>query len=213
MSSSTSPTSPPGVSDIGQHESWLSQTRAREFSRWLMTNNYQPRVLADVGCRCGYALMIFADELPATKLLGVDILPEAAMLAQNYADETYVADMTTRLPFEDHSIDWVFCSHTLEHLHDIPAGISELARVAKYGMHIVVPLESDAKFAYYKGKTSPDGDAGMHQFHTMDPLVWLKMFDGRDLILRTLYMSLAHSDIRFTLMHAAHLVYGGNVYS
>lgn len=201
------------TTDISEHESMLSQERAAHFAKWLSGMQYTPRNLADVGCRCGFALMILADALPDTELIGVDILPEVLDRALNYCEHVVCADVTQGLPFEDKSIDWAFCSHTLEHMYDIPAAIRELARITSYGMHIVVPLESDAKFEYYKGKSSPDGDAGMHQFHTMDPFVWLDMFRGTGMILRNADMSIAHSDLRFTLMHPDKLLYGGNVYS
>lgn len=199
--------------DISVHESALSQQRATNFSRWLVGQQLPAATLADVGCRCGYALMAFGDELPDTQTYGVDILADAVERAKAFANEAFVANMCERLPFGDRSVDWVFCSHTLEHLHDIPRGVAELVRIARYGIHVVVPLESDAKFAYYKSKSSPDGDAGMHYFHTMDPLVWLEYFKSHDLVLRFLDMSVAHSDVAFTLMHADKLVYGGNVYS
>jgi len=38
------------------------------------------------------------------------------------------------LPFEDHSVDFIWCSHVLEHLTDPEVGFNELQRVAKRGI-------------------------------------------------------------------------------
>jgi SAM-dependent methyltransferase len=38
-----------------------------------------------------------------------------------------------RFPFADNAFDYVICSHVLEHVHDVPAFIAELCRVAPCG--------------------------------------------------------------------------------
>lgn len=53
-----------------------------------------------------------------------------------------------RLPYPDHSFDFVFCSHVLEHLDDPGKAIRELQRVARAG-YIEVPTRlSDVMFNF-----------------------------------------------------------------
>lgn len=46
------------------------------------------------------------------------------------------------IPLPDNSIDWGFCSHTLEHTRDISRALKEMARVINRGCAFVVPLET-----------------------------------------------------------------------
>jgi len=46
------------------------------------------------------------------------------------------------IPLPDNSIDWGFCSHTLEHTRDVDKAISEISRVVKRGCAFILPLET-----------------------------------------------------------------------
>ncbi len=64
---------------------------------------------------------------------GVDILPLEGV--------DYVCDLEKKLPFEDNSVEEIFCSHTLEHIHNFPELMAEFWRVCKPGakVRILVP--------------------------------------------------------------------------
>ena len=52
------------------------------------------------------------------------------------------------LPFIDSAFDTVVCTHTLEHVLDIERAISELRRVAKKRLIIVVPKQRPYKYTF-----------------------------------------------------------------
>lgn len=41
------------------------------------------------------------------------------------------------------SVDWGFASHTLEHVEDLAQAVSEIWRVTRRGLYVVVPIEED----------------------------------------------------------------------
>lgn len=53
-----------------------------------------------------------------------------------------IRDIEKGLPFDDNSVDEIFCSHTLEHIHDLLFVLREFYRVCKNGakITIIVPL-------------------------------------------------------------------------
>jgi len=70
------------------------------------------------------------------------------------------------VPVEDQSYDWVFSSHTLEHVKDIEAVIKEMYRVCRKGAYVIVPLQSARDAAAYIS----------HISHSDDPQWWIDKF-------------------------------------
>ena len=103
---------------------------------WL----YHDDKVADFGGNDGYAAQQFFLR-HGVKPLIVDCEPRRLEFARReYNLETlqcFIEDM----PLADKSIDWGFCSHTLEHTRDIQKALSELARVIKRGCAFVFPME------------------------------------------------------------------------
>lgn len=52
------------------------------------------------------------------------------------------------LPYADNAFDVVVCTHTLEHVQDLPRALSELRRVARRRLVIVVPKERPYRFGF-----------------------------------------------------------------
>jgi SAM-dependent methyltransferase len=52
------------------------------------------------------------------------------------------------LPFEDAAFDTVISTHTLEHVRDLPAAISELRRVARKRLIVVVPRQRPYRVSF-----------------------------------------------------------------
>jgi ubiquinone/menaquinone biosynthesis C-methylase UbiE len=96
--------------------------------------------LLDVGCGRGYWLNKLS-EITNLTLTGFDMHDSVALTTANY-----VQGRIEKLPFADKSFDIVTCHHLLEHLKDLPAAISELKRVAKKQLIIVVPCQ---RYYYY----------------------------------------------------------------
>ena len=53
-----------------------------------------------------------------------------------------VADITKLIPLSDNTVDEIRCSHTIEHVTDPLAAMTELWRVARDGCHRRVPHPS-----------------------------------------------------------------------
>lgn len=62
------------------------------------------------------------------------------------------------LPFKNKSVDYLYCSHILEHVNYPEAACKELIRVAKAGYIETPNFMKDALFAWAKG---------MHKWHTI----------------------------------------------
>jgi ubiquinone/menaquinone biosynthesis C-methylase UbiE len=52
------------------------------------------------------------------------------------------------LPFADGAFDTVICSHTLEHVRNVERAVSELRRVCRKRLIIVVPSEREYKYSF-----------------------------------------------------------------
>jgi len=75
------------------------------------------------------------DELSLAKArAGLESLPSSAGATGFIKGDAY------QLPFEDASFDVVVCSEVLEHLHDYPAVLSQIARVLKPGGRFVASV-------------------------------------------------------------------------
>lgn len=98
------------------------------------------KTMLDVGCGRGYWLDLVSDETNL-KLTGVDVLNHVEL-----KNAEYVRGDMEKLPFKDNSFDIVFTSHTVEHVRDLPAAMSELRRVAKKQVIVVTPRQ---RYYYY----------------------------------------------------------------
>ena len=183
-----------------------------EFMTQLIT--CRPDSVLDVGCSFGYTLQKLAELLPDARLAGVDMEQDKLDLAHKFsptAFETYCAQAHD-MPFEDDEFEWVYCAHTLEHCHDIPATITELLRVTRAMLFIVVPLEGDRKFKELREHELTTGNPGshMHQFNTVDPFVWMEFFRRKD-VLPIYYNFTGHSDMIFAMLKQTNvkIAYGG----
>lgn len=90
--------------------------------------------LLDVGCGGGFFLELANKK--GFKTTGCDIIP-----GKSFEHSNYFTASVEKLPFEDNSFDIVTCSHTLEHVVNFDKAVSELRRVAKYKLCVVVPCQ------------------------------------------------------------------------
>ncbi len=67
---------------------------------------------------------------------------------KRFPDLTYVESNIEHMPFKDSAFDTVVCTHTLEHVRDLPAAIKELRRVCKKRLMIVVPKQRPYKYTF-----------------------------------------------------------------
>ena len=105
----------------------------------MLLANIQGHSVLDVACGSGW----FSRQLMQRGFLvtGADILPpENALTDDNPHFQT--ADIT-RLPFPDKSFDTVICAHTLEHVRDIQKALSEIRRVCRKRLIVVLPCQRE----------------------------------------------------------------------
>ena len=94
------------------------------------------KTLLDVGCGRGYFLMRVREARPELELTGCDVVDKLS-----YPGISLIQGSAEHLPFPDKSFDVVTCSHTLEHILQPSRAVSELKRVAKKVLFVVVPCQ------------------------------------------------------------------------
>lgn len=101
--------------------------------------------VVDIGCGRGYLVRKIAAQ-NGIPVVGVDIsIPDIQDKSDNIL---FVRHNIEDLPFEDYSFDTVICTHTIEHLLDPLKTISEMRRVARKKIIIVVPRQREYKFTF-----------------------------------------------------------------
>jgi SAM-dependent methyltransferase/uncharacterized protein YbaR (Trm112 family) len=97
-----------------------------------------PSTVVDVGANDGHAYTEFGIG-EGTEFIGIDV---SRLLLETFLDR--VADQTALqadglcLPLRDDSVDFLFCTETLEHIADPDAAIGEFVRVLKPGGRFMV---------------------------------------------------------------------------
>ncbi|NTW42039.1 MAG: methyltransferase domain-containing protein [Cellulomonadaceae bacterium] len=131
----------------GHHESVLRAHRARtaESSAAYLLPSLRPGMrLLDVGCGPGSITADLARHVAPGEVVGVDTSAAVLPLAQAYADEAGVDNVTfrqadaTALPFDDDSFDVVHAHQVLQHLQDPVAALREMRRVTRPGGLVAV---------------------------------------------------------------------------
>ena len=60
----------------------------------------------------------------------------------------YIRGSITKLPFKDNEFDTVICTHALEHIKDEVVALSEIRRVCRKKLLIVLPKQREYKYTY-----------------------------------------------------------------
>lgn len=77
---------------------------------------------------------------------GADIVQPAN--ASESTNPLFLTAEITNIPFADNTFDTVVCTHTLEHIRDIPKALSEVRRVCKKRLIIVVPCQREYRYSF-----------------------------------------------------------------
>jgi ubiquinone/menaquinone biosynthesis C-methylase UbiE len=103
-----------------------------------------PTVL-EVGCGRGYlAGRLAAQGLTVT---ACDIALSDEVVAR-HPDVTFEPGNIESLHYPDDSFDAVVCTHTLEHVQDLPKAIAELRRIARRQLIVVVPRQRPYRYNF-----------------------------------------------------------------
>jgi len=98
----------------------------------------------EVGCGHGYLSGILARNHPVT---ATDMQVRASV-RQAYPNVTFTEARMEQIPFADASFDTVICTHTLEHAPYFMQSTSELRRVARKRLIIVVPRQRPYRYTF-----------------------------------------------------------------
>ena len=102
--------------------------------------------VCDVGCGTGSLLTHMRAAHPdLRRLVGVDFVVDDAA---DIKGVEYVAAKIESLPFADGEFDTVVCTHVIEHVLDYKQAITELRRIAKKRLIIVVPREREYRYTF-----------------------------------------------------------------
>ena len=124
-----------------------------EFLEQALRPKPGKRIL-DVGCGVGSAEISLARlQVSQIRLFGVDVLLERVREARDRirginARAGFAAADGSLLPFVDGAFDCTFCVAVLQHLRDVPAALSEFARVTRPGGRIIA-VEPDNAARYW----------------------------------------------------------------
>lgn len=102
--------------------------------------------ICDVGCGTGVLLKRIRTARDGRgKYTGVDFVVNDAAGIDGI---DYIAAKIEHLPFCDNEFDTVICTHVIEHLLDYRTAISELRRIARKRLIIVVPREREYRYTF-----------------------------------------------------------------
>jgi SAM-dependent methyltransferase len=94
--------------------------------------------LLDLGCGDGGWTMTVARHVGAADVRGVEFVEDFAEEACRVGVEAVVADLSSRLPYDDGSIDVIHSNQVIEHLPRTDNFLSEISRVLTPGGYAVV---------------------------------------------------------------------------
>lgn len=112
-------------------------TNIQFFGKWI-----HGRVL-DAGCNGGGFLQALKNGGYNGEIIGVDICKVALKEATHRGLEVYWGNIEKRIPFPNRYFDTVVCGHTLEHLRKPKKAFSELKRVCRGSIIILIPLQGE----------------------------------------------------------------------
>lgn len=97
----------------------------------------------DIACGSGW----LSNELAKRgfRVTGADILPPKNDGREN---PVFCEADVGRLPFPDKCFDTVICAHTLEHVRDTRKALSELRRVCRQRLIVIVPRQREYRYTF-----------------------------------------------------------------
>lgn len=104
----------------------------------MIRSNIAGSEVLEVGCGRGFLADVLTKD--GHKVTGCDVAL-ADGLAAKFPAVTFIESPAEKLPFPDKSFDTVVSTHVIEHVRDLPAVLTQLRRVARKRLVIVVPRE------------------------------------------------------------------------
>lgn len=143
-------------------ERWWNQAFT-DFLEQALRPKAGQRML-DVGCGAGTAEVSLSRlQLSQLRLLGVDLNLDRIRQARDAVRgingrAAFACADGARLPFTDGAFDSTYCVAVLQHLHDVPAALTEFARVTRPGGRVLA-VEPDNAARYMYSSVPSGGEA------------------------------------------------------
>ncbi len=107
-------------------------------------NNVLGKNILEVGCGKGFLSGILSQNY---NVKASDILIDKE-LENKYQKVNFIEANIENLPFQDKEFDTVISTHTLEHVRNFQKSVSELRRVTKKRLIIVVPMQRPYRYTF-----------------------------------------------------------------
>lgn len=120
------------------------ETDLNEGCIQYILENANGKTILDAATGKGYLSHLLKEKGEYERIAALDIvLPE-----KREKEIEYFAGSLTSLPFQDNEFDVVVCTHALEHIKDYDRALSELRRVCKKKLIIVVPRQREHRYTF-----------------------------------------------------------------
>jgi len=104
-------------------------------------NNITGESVMDAACGNGFLLSKVKEKHPGVKLFGTDLSGDS------HTDGIIIKQANIcSMPYDDKSFDTVLCTHAIEHIRESKKALSELIRICKKRLIIVVPRQREFRF-------------------------------------------------------------------
>jgi len=107
--------------------------------------NSNPQMNKWLDCACGGGVTKKLAML-GKEVVGMDFVINQTLLKLNNTSVNFIEADILHIPFKDKYFDVVVSAHTLEHIIRIQDAISELRRVTKNTLIIIVPCQREYKY-------------------------------------------------------------------
>jgi ubiquinone/menaquinone biosynthesis C-methylase UbiE len=107
----------------------------------FILENLAGETVIDVACGRGALLKEISKKHPKKKLHGVDIVTLPSGINMKFTKASI-----NKLPFKNKSFDTVLSTHVLEHVRNPEQALSELLRITKKRLIIVVPKQREYRY-------------------------------------------------------------------
>ncbi len=121
------------------------ETDLNKESVHYILNHIIGESVLDISCGRGYLSKEIVKKHNIITI-GVDFIINDDL--KNYKNPKFIQGNIENIPFPDNHFDTVISTHTLEHVVNIQKGISELRRVCKRKLIIVLPRQREYKFSF-----------------------------------------------------------------